>query len=107
MESRARTPAPFVQTVAGTVVVAVVEVTVVGQNGVAGLDKKPGQVFVLVVLVLFEHEAVLLLTNGTVGVILVGRQLIPIIPNFLGEVKDGVVVCRYIAGVINRNMVWV
>ena len=45
MECRARTLAPFVQTVADTaVVVDVVEVMVVGQDGVAGLDKKPGQV---------------------------------------------------------------
>src|SRR5699024_2595782 len=44
---------------AGTVAVAVVEVTVVCQDGIAGLDKKPGQVLVLVVLVLFEHGAVL------------------------------------------------
>ena len=60
---------------AGTVAVAVVEVTVVCQDGIAGLDKKPGQVLVLVVLVLFEHRAVLFLTNGAVRVILVGRQL--------------------------------
>lgn len=59
----------------GTVAVAVVEVTVVCQDGIAGLDKKPGQVLVLVVLVLFEHRAVLFLTNGAVRVILVGRQL--------------------------------
>lgn len=59
----------------GTVAVAVVEVTVIGQDGVAGLDKKSGQVLVPVVLVLFEHRAVLFLTNSTVGVILVGRQL--------------------------------
>ena len=60
---------------AGTVAVAVVEVAVIGQDGVAGLDKKPGQVLVLVVLVLFEHRSVLFLTDGAVRVILVGRQL--------------------------------
>ncbi len=60
---------------AGTVAVAVVEVTVVCQDSIAGLDKKPGQVLVLVVLVLFEHRAVLLLANSTVGVIKVLYQI--------------------------------
>ena len=59
----------------GTVAVAVVEVTVIGQDGVAGLDKKSGQVLVPVVLVLFEHRAVLFLTNSTVGVIKVLYQI--------------------------------
>ena len=86
---------------AGTVAVAVVEVTVVGQDSVAGLDKKPGQVLVLVVLVLFEHGAVLFLTNGAVRVILVGRQLVPVIPNFLGQVKDGVGILCHLASNVN------
>ena len=59
----------------GTVAVSVVEVAVIGQDGVAGLDKKSDQVLVLVVLVLFEHRAVLLLADGTVGVIKVLYQI--------------------------------
>ena len=31
------------------------------------LDKKAGQVLVLVIVVLFEHRAVLFLTNGAIG----------------------------------------
>ena len=85
----------------GTVAVSVVEVAVIGQDGVAGLDKKSDQVLVLVVLVLFEHRAVLLLADGTVGVILVGRQLVPIIPNFLGQVKDRVGILCHLASDVN------
>src|SRR5699024_2841525 len=59
----------------GMVAVAIVEVTVVGQNRVARLDKKAGQVLVLVVVILFEHGAVLLLADGAIGVVFVGRQL--------------------------------
>ncbi len=55
---------------AGTVAVAVVEVAVIGQDGVAGLDKKPGQVLVLVVVILFEHGAVLLLADGAIRIII-------------------------------------
>lgn len=54
----------------GTVAVAIVEVTVVGQNRVARLDKKAGQVLVLVVVILFEHGAVLLLADGAIRIII-------------------------------------
>ena len=71
------------------------------------LDKKAGQVLVLVIVVLFEHGAVLLLADGAIGVVFIGRQLVSIFRNLFGQVKDGVVVCCHIAGVINRNLVWV
>ena len=43
----------------------------------------------------------LFLADGAVGVILVGRQLVPIIPNFLGEVKDGVGILCHLASNVN------
>src|SRR5699024_5153036 len=48
-----------------------------------------------------SSDLVLLLADGAIGVVFVGRQLVPIIPNFLGEVKDGVGILCHLTSNVN------
>ena len=80
------------------VAVAVIEIPVLRQQFPAGLDKQTGEILVQVVLELPLDRTVGFRADGAVGVVLIRRQPVPIIPHFGQQIKGRIDELRHFSG---------